>query len=141
MLVIVSFVCSVLIFSAFATESCEDADGLLYSGLLYSYDVKCVPGAGGIIAIFNIVLILAALVISWLACAPGKPVFLVRVYEEGDDKNVQPVVPGNAGEKDEDSTYVDPTQTMDNEMNRETAAAPEAPTLNYIRAETTDNRN
>jgi hypothetical protein len=98
-LVIVSFVCSLLIFTAYDTEGCEEFESsplfiYYYTSYVYAYeDMNCVPGAGGIIAIFNVVLILASLVFSWLVCAPEKPVFFVRMYQEGDDNLVvQPTI-------------------------------------------------
>lgn len=64
--VMLSLLCQLLTFSAFAEESCG------FPGS------KCVPGAVGILAIFNVVILL---VISWMYCVispPDYPMFEVR---------------------------------------------------------------
>jgi hypothetical protein len=121
-LVIVSLVCSLLIFSAFGTEMCADSG------------TKCSPGGAGIAAIFNIFFIIAVLVFSWLVHAPDRPLLFVRLWQEGDGNAVQTTT----AQKDEDSTRADPTQTMNDETSPEVATPAGAPTMSYIQAETED---
>ena len=66
----ISFLSSILIFSAYGTESCmssEDDDS----------EMTCVPYAAGIIAIWNIVLLLALMVVSFFISVPVNPIFFV----------------------------------------------------------------
>jgi hypothetical protein len=63
--IILSIVCELLTFSAFSEDSCSIPN------------VKCVPGAVGILAIINIMLLI---VLSWMYCVltpPDYPVFEV----------------------------------------------------------------
>jgi hypothetical protein len=61
-----SLLCQLLTFSAFSEESCSNPE------------LKCVPGAVGILAIINVVILL---VLSWMYCVlspPDYPIFEVR---------------------------------------------------------------
>lgn len=56
--IISSLICEILTFSAFSQDDCSDPD------------IKCVPGAVGILAIFNILILM---VLSWIYCVLSPP--------------------------------------------------------------------
>lgn len=87
-LMLISMMCSVLIFVAFASEVCRndwDDDDVERR----FEDYNCSPGPAGIIAIFNIILILLATILSWIFQAPDHPLYHVRCWasntESGED--------------------------------------------------------
>ena len=99
----------VLTFTAFGDDSCNASNA------------KCVPGAAGIIAIFNIVILMAFAFVCWLASPPEQPLFEIKHLElpkpteekpttmEDIEIDVEPLEtpPGNSGTKQSYKTYND----------------------------------
>ena len=69
-LTIASGVCSILVFSAFAGDC--DQNG-----------IKCVPGPSGIIGIFNIFVLIAAVTVCFLTSAPVHPIYSITKWNGG----------------------------------------------------------
>jgi len=67
-----AFVCSLLMFMIFAMQEC-DSDGM-----------KCVPGGAGIVACFNVVILLVLCVLILITPAPQNPIFLAIWNDPGE---------------------------------------------------------
>lgn len=130
-LLIISFICSVLIFSMFGTDGCKNAES----------NMKCVPGSAGIVAIFNLCLMIGALAMSWFVYAPEHPFFYVRRWQQSDESHPTSTS-GVAAEKEPHS---DATQNMNDDpthnMEEGEPLPVPPPTMDYIEEETNRNNN
>lgn len=78
---IASSVCLLLVFAVFGSNRCKSGN-------------TCVPYAAGIIAIWNILVMIGLVCVSWMLCEPSHPVFFVAISKDGNsDDN-----PGNRTE-------------------------------------------
>jgi hypothetical protein len=68
-LVVVSLICHILLFTVFGTELCSSDDS----------EDKCVPYAAGIIGIWNVLLMGGLVVAAWLTPVPEQPMFFVTM--------------------------------------------------------------
>jgi len=66
---IVAPLAQVLTFTAFGDENCSGSN------------VKCVPGAAGVIAIFNVLFLIALACVCWFATPPSQPLFEIKRLE------------------------------------------------------------
>lgn len=77
-LLVASMVCSLFVFVALAKEDCTDDNG-----------IRCAPGPGGIVGIFNILFLVGATGLSVITPAPKETLFVVKrrhkPAEQGDD--------------------------------------------------------
>lgn len=78
--IIIGFVCQLLTFSAFAEESCGFPD------------TKCVPGAAGILAIINVVLLMVLMWMYWILPSPAGPMFEITRRAPPPPSNAPPTL-------------------------------------------------
>ena len=85
-----SFVCSILIFRVYAKEECTNKEQYP--------ETICSPGPAGIMALFNIVILIPTIVLSWLTGSPTHPCLYVRWWQDGDGNIVEGSTNINTGD-------------------------------------------
>lgn len=103
----------VLTFTAFGDDACN------------AFNVKCVPGTAGIIAVANVVLLIALAFVCWFATPPEQPLYEIKRME----------APPSPPPQDKPTIAED----IESDSRSDEAANPEqAPDMNANRDETTD---